>query len=415
MDSIKNKVELVAPAGDLERLSAAFDFGADAVYLGGKQFSLRAQSDNFTYDELKAAALKAHFSGKKIYIALNIYPYDSDFEKIHDFVEYLTSIFVDGVIVSDIGLISYLRNKFPKLNIHVSTQANITNSQSARMYSDLGVKRIVLARELSLSQIRYIRDSLPDTVKLEAFVHGAMCMAYSGRCMLSAFMTGRSANRGECTQSCRWEYDISECSRDEHFAVSEDSKGTYVFSSRDLNCISFLDKLRDAGVDAFKIEGRTKSVYYVANTVNAYRRAINILENSSTYKLNKKIVDELDKASNRGYTTGFYLGEPLIGSNELKNGYTFVAIAITDMPEGTLVEMRNKFAEGDTLEVLSPFDDNFNRKIIVETITDDATNERLAVVKDVCRRVVLNNVHLHAGDILRRQPASKPVKKQAEQ
>lgn len=401
------RIELVAPAGDIEKMAFALSYGADAVYMSGRNFGLRAAADNFSYDELKAAALRTHLDCKKAYVALNIYPYDEDFNGIHEFIEYLLSIHIDGVIVSDLGLIEYIAKHFPKLNIHVSTQANVINSYTAKAYSELGVKRIVLGRELNLTRIKKIRDSIPGDMVLEAFVHGAMCLSYSGRCVLSGYFNGKSANRGECTQPCRWEYELVEKQRGEPLDIVEDSRGTYIMSSRDLNCLAFLPKLIDAGIEAFKIEGRTKSVYYVSNTVNVYRRALDAIQNGMPVP--HFLTSELKKTSNRGYTTGFYLDEPLVPAGKLVSGADFVATVIEDTQAGAIVEMRNRFMSGDILEILSPTD-SINDTFEVGVIEDEDGN-KITDVKDVKSRVILVGIHLRPFDILRKPITKKSSKK----
>lgn len=264
------KIELLAPAGDIDKLDFALEYGADAVYLSGKRLGMRAACKNFDYDDLKTASLAAHSRKKKFYVTLNIFPDDDDFAGVEEYVDYLQSIHADGLIVSDLGLIRYLSDTGNRIPVHVSTQANVTNSRTARVYADMGVKRIVLARELDLRQIRVIRDALPPEIELEAFVHGAMCVSYSGRCLLSSYLTGRSANRGECNQACRMVF-TPECGGDIEM-VQDD--GTFVFGGNDLNMIEHLREVADAGVTSFKIEGRMKSEYYVACVTNAYRHAL---------------------------------------------------------------------------------------------------------------------------------------------
>lgn len=391
-------LQLVAPAGDIEKMEFALNYGADAIYMSGQNFGLRAAADNFSYDELKAAALRTHIEGKKVFVALNIYPYDDDFCGIHEFIEYLLSIHIDGVIVSDLGLIEYVRKNFPKLNVHVSTQANVINSYTANAFAELGVKRIVLGRELNLTRIRKLRDSIPDEIALEAFVHGAMCLSYSGRCVLSGYFNSKSANRGECTQPCRWEYELVEKQRGEVLDISEDARGTYIMSSRDLNCLKFLPKMIDAGIEAFKIEGRTKSVYYVSNTVNVYRRAFDAI--LADAPVPNYLDAELLKTSNRGYTTGFYLDEPLLPAGKLISGSDFVATVIEDTPSGAIVEMRNRFKSGDKLEILSPSDALNDTFKVGKIMNEDG--EAITDVKDVKSRVILVGVHLSPFDILRK-------------
>ena len=268
-------IEILAPAGNMEKLKVAFNYGADACYLAGKKFGLRAFSDNFTLEELKDAVDYAHNLNKKVYVTINIVAHNSDFDGLDEYLLYLDTINVDGIIVSDIGIINLARNLTPNLDVHVSTQANITNKYTAKYFCDMGVKRLVLARELSLSEIKEIRDYIPADIELETFVHGAMCISYSGRCLLSNYLSGRDSNRGACIQACRFEYSICEKSRQgEHYEIQEDDRGTYILNSKDLCMIEHLKELIDNGVTSFKIEGRMKSPFYVASVVNVYRRAL---------------------------------------------------------------------------------------------------------------------------------------------
>ena len=295
-------MELLAPAGNFDKLITAVHFGADAVYFAGKMYGLRAFAGNFEDDEIVKAMEYLHQHGKKGYVTLNIVANDSDFKNIDQFLELLVRAKVDGVIVSDTGMIFYMRKNFSSLNVHVSTQANVNNCYSAKFYADMGVTRIVLARELSISQIKEISKAVGDKVELEAFVHGAMCISYSGRCLLSNYMTGRDSNRGACVQACRWNYTIREVNKSEEYPIEEDERGTYILNSKDLCMIKHLKELEDAGICSLKIEGRMKSDYYVASVVNAYRRALDNKNDLQTLET------ELEKTSHRRYTTGFYFG-----------------------------------------------------------------------------------------------------------
>ncbi len=279
------KLELLAPAGDMEKLETAFYFGADACYFAGKKYGLRAFSSNFDDDALKRYIEYAHNLGKKAYITVNIQAHNKDFDGLADYLKYLEMIGADAVIVSDAGILSLAKATVKNLEIHISTQANASNKYAAKFWADAGAKRIILARELSLNEIREIRDFLPDNIELEAFVHGAMCISYSGRCLLSNYFTGRDSNHGECVQACRWQYYITEVGRKDkgdEYEIQQDERGTYILNSKDLCMINYLDKMADAGVTSFKIEGRMKSAYYVANVVNAYRRALDALEKNAT-------------------------------------------------------------------------------------------------------------------------------------
>lgn len=394
-------MELLAPAGNFEKLVTAVHFGADAVYFSGKSFGLRAFAGNFSDEEIVEAMKYLHERGKKGYITLNIVANDEDFSsELDSYLKLLESAKVDGVIVSDLGLISYIRKYAPSLNVHVSTQANVNNTQSAKVYADMGATRIVLAREMSLKQIKVMHDKLGKNVELEAFVHGAMCISYSGRCLLSNYLTGRPSNRGACVQACRWKYYIREESREDEYTIEEDARGTYILNSKDMNMIEHLKEMEDAGVVSLKIEGRMKSVYYVATIVNAYRQAID-----NGYKVDRKLVEELNKASHRRYTTGFYLGatdKEFIEDSMPVQTHEFVAQVVDKFNGGIVVEMRNRFVEGEELEILSPDKTIFNKKIKMVGMTDE-NGEVVTDVKNVQQRVkILTDLPLQIGDILRR-------------
>ncbi len=390
-------MELLAPAGNFDKLITAVHFGADAVYFSGKNFGLRAFAGNFTDDEIEKAFEFLHKNNKKGYVTINILANDSDFETIDEYLNLLIKVKADGIIVSDLGLINYIRKNFPSINIHVSTQANITNSYSAKFLEELGVKRIVLARELNLEQIKNIHTNL-NNVELEVFIHGAMCISYSGRCLLSNYLTGRDSNRGACVQACRWKYFIREENRDDELPIEEDQRGTYILNSKDLCLIDYLEQLKQAGVESLKIEGRMKSDYYVASVVNAYRRAIDGYQDLNI------LHQELEKTSHRRYTTGFMFGsddkEYLEDSMPVQS-YIFVAKVIENSKNGRVkVEMRNRFKEGDILEILSP-SDNFLKNIKINNIVDDK-GEKINDVKLVQQIVEIDCPYdLSKGDILR--------------
>lgn len=373
--------ELLAPAGNLERLKIALTYGADAVYAAGKRFGLRAFADNFGKDELKEGIAYAHRRGKKVYVTLNVIPHNADLEGLDDYVRQLASIEVDALIVSDPGVLSIVREAAPQMEIHLSTQANNTNWRSARFWHDQGVKRVILARELSLDEIREIRQRVPDTLELEAFVHGAMCISYSGRCLLSNYLAGRDANRGECAQACRWKYYLMEEKRPGEFLpVVEDEKGTYIFNSKDLMMIEYIPELIQAGISSLKIEGRMKTSFYVATVVKAYRQAIDrYLENPEGYVFDPKLVEEISKASNREFTTGFYLKKPgpedhIYSSSRYVRKYEFVGLVLGYDYEKkeAIVEQRNRFFVGDILEIFSPLE--LNRTLRIEKILDQEGN-----------------------------------------
>lgn len=404
--------ELLAPSGDLSKLKTACYYGADAVYFGGG-FSLRAYAKNFTNDDIKAGLDYLHSQNKKGYITLNIFPRNADFEMIAESLIYLENINADGVIISDPGVLDLCKKVAPKLKIHLSTQANTLNKYSAKFWSDY-VERIILARELSLTEIKEIRDFIPDKCLLEAFVHGAMCISYSGRCLLSDYLTGRKSNRGECVQACRWEYKIREVSRSEDtcLTLQEDNRGSYILNSKDLNMIEHLDKLKDAGIEAFKIEGRMKTEYYVGTVVNAYRRALDIStlrgngHKCRKYSVPEELKNELYKTGHREYTTAYYLGENnntvCYSSANPVLEYDFIA-AVLGYENGCIkVEQRNRFKTGDSLEVLSP-DKNFNKQIKVEKIFDENGNE-VTDAKIVQQTLFIkSDIKLNQFDILRKK------------
>ena len=392
-------VELLAPAGTFLKLKTALKLGADAVYFAGKKFGLRAFAGNFEDDEIEKAVNYAHSLNKKVYITVNILAHEADFDGLKEYIEYLDKIGVDAVIVADVGIIKLIRDVAPNLDIHVSTQANVTNSYSAKFFQDMGVKRIVLARELSIEEIKKIHEVVPD-MELEAFVHGAMCISYSGRCLLSNYFTGRDSNRGACVQACRWEYTITEKSRQgQQFPIEEDERGTYILNSKDLCMIKHLKELEEAGICSFKIEGRMKSEYYVACTVNAYRRALNGEDVD---------ISELEKSSHRLFTTGFYFGEKdkeCFTSSSPVQTHEFMALVLEDAKDGYVkIEQRNRFKVGDTLEVLSP-DENFNKKIKVTEIKN-LKGELIDDAKKVQEVLYLRTeLALKEGDILRAEKA----------
>ena len=392
-------MELLAPAGNFDKLVTAVHFGADAVYFAGKMYGLRAFAGNFDDDEIVKAMEYLHERGKKGYITLNIVAKNSDFEHIDKFLRLLVEAKVDGVIVSDVGMIYYLRKNFPQLNVHVSTQANVNNIYSAKFFADMGVSRIVLARELNLNQIKEIASSLKGKVEIEAFVHGAMCISYSGRCLLSNYMSGRDSNRGACVQACRWGYTIREVNKTEEYPIEEDERGTYILNSKDLCMIKHLKELEKAGVCSLKIEGRMKSDYYVASVVNAYRRALD-----GGYDM-AKLEDELEKTSHRRYTTGFYFDsddkEFLETSMPIQTA-EFIAKVVENSQNGKVkVEMRNRFKIGDELEILSPTA-SFLKKIKIDSI-ENGKGEQIDDCKRVQEIVTINCPYdLKKGDILRK-------------
>lgn len=366
------RVELLAPAGDLEKLKMAITYGADAVYLGGESFGLRKASKNFTLEEIEKAVKIAHDLDKKVYVTLNIVPHDDDLIGLDEYVKELYRINVDAVIVSDPGVFNIVRNSANELPIHLSTQASITNFETIMFWYNLGIKRIVLARELTLDEIREISKKAPNDLELEVFVHGAMCMSYSGRCILSSYMTGRDANRGDCAQPCRYKYNVVEEKRPgEYFPIEEHEEGTFIFNSKDLCMIEHVDELIQSGIKSFKIEGRVKSSYYVATVVGAYRKAIDdYYKDPINYKFDERLLTELKKVSHRDFTTGFFYNEAktnaqVYTTNSYIRKYDFVGM-IKDYDENNkiaTIEQRNRINIGDTLEVFGPDREYFELEI----------------------------------------------------
>lgn len=353
--------ELLAPAGGMPQIMAALHFGADAVYGGMQRYGLRAFAGNFTEETLPQAVKLCHEKGKKLYLTLNIFPFDEDFQGLLSAARFALDCGVDAAIVSDIGAVLMLREELPGLPIHVSTQANTLNSRTASFWYSLGAQRVILAREMSLDQIAELRKNTPRKLELEAFVHGAACMAYSGRCMLSNFMTGRFANQGACAQPCRWRYHVVEEKRPgEYFPVCEDENGTYIFSAQDINAIALLPKLKNSGLSSLKIEGRMKTEYYVATVVSAYRRGLDALTQGEEpfYALLPELALELNKASHRPGNTGFFLGtpKPCGGAEGFTQSMEYVGKVTGSAKPGeeAMVELKNRFYVGDDLEVLTP-------------------------------------------------------------
>lgn len=347
------KPELLSPAGNLEKLQAAVRFGADAVYVGAGPYSLRTHQSAFSIQDLKTGIEFAHQHNVKLYLAMNIFAFDDDFAGMVEYLEQAVPLGIDAIIISDPGLLALVHKKYPQLKIHLSTQANTLNAEAVRFWQAQGVKRIVLGRELNLAQVKKIKEAVP-SMEIELFVHGAMCMSFSGRCLLSKFMTDRSANRGECSHPCRWQYQMKEKERpDEEFTIEEDQRGTYVMNSKDLCMIEHIPELIEAGVDSFKIEGRMKSVYYVALVTKVYRE---VIEGKRSVVEGKR---ELENVSHRHYCTGFYLGEDdreNQGEDATIRNYTFVGVVENhDVEKGELeIKARNYFKVGDELEVIDP-------------------------------------------------------------
>lgn len=364
------KPELLAPAGNLEKLKMALMYGADAVYMGGKAFGLRAFSDNFEDIELKQGINFAHSLGKKAYITINIFPHNEDLPDLPDYIKSVVAMGADAIIVSDLGVFRIAREVAPTLPVHISTQANSVNWSTVKFWQELGASRVVLARELSLDDIKLIRDKVD--IELEAFIHGAMCISYSGRCLISNYLTGRDANRGQCAQPCRWKYHLVEESRPGvYLPVTEDERGTYIFNSKDLCLINHLPELIDSGLNSFKIEGRMKSVHYVATVVKVYREAIDSYCTSpDTFHIKQEWLDELQKVSHREYTTGFYFNktnenDQIYTSSSYTQTHDFIGLVKEYNRETRMavVEQRNNMKVGEEIEITQPGEEPFIQKI----------------------------------------------------
>lgn len=397
-------IELLSPAGNRERLEYALAYGADAVYMAGSRYSLRAFADNFEPDELKNALELVHSKGKKAYITVNIYAHNSDIDGMEDYFRFLYDIGADAVLVSDLGVLEAAKKGAPELPVHISTQANVTNYAAARFFCNAGAERIVLARELSIEEIALIHQKVPQA-ELEAFVHGAACISYSGRCLLSDYLTGRSANQGKCAQPCRWGYELVPQGRTDSFPITQDERGTYILNSKDLCMIDHLGELADAGVTSFKIEGRMKTAYYTAAVTNAYRRATDRLE--AGLKPDPTLKEELAKAANREFTTGFYFGPVQQGqryeSSKCRQSHEFSAVVLSSNGEYLTLEQRNRFRVGDVLEVLSPEPSRCGRKFTVESIISSQGCSVQAAPNPQERVKVPCTLRLEYMDILRRK------------
>lgn len=378
------KVELLIPAGSLEVLRVAVDYGADAVYIGGEAFGLRARADNFTIEEMAEGAKYCHERNARLYIAVNIFAHNDDLDKIRLYFEDLKSVNADALIISDPAVFMLAKELLPDMEIHVSTQANNTNYGIYQFWYKQGAKRVVSARELSLKEIREIRENIPEDMEIESFVHGAMCISYSGRCLLSHFLTGRDANQGACTHPCRWKYSVVEEKRPgEYFPVDEDERGTYIFNSKDLCMIEHIPELIDAGIDSFKIEGRMKTALYVATAARTYRNAIDdYVKSPALYQSRLEYYrEEIGKCTYRQYTTGFYFGRTdsdsqIYDNNDYVKSYTYIGnVEGTDDRGYVRFIQRNKFLVGDTLEAM--MFDGTNEILTVKGIW----NEKLEAVE----------------------------------
>ncbi|KYO65860.1 peptidase U32 family protein [Thermovenabulum gondwanense] len=376
--------ELLAPAGNLEKLKYAIYYGADAVYAGGKDFSLRAKADNFTLEELEEGIIFAHEKGKKVYVAINIFPHNEDIENLTSFIKNIAKMGADAFIISDPGVLMLVKELAPDIKIHLSTQANSTNWKSCLFWHNMGVNRIILARELSLREIKEIRERVPETLELEIFVHGSMCISYSGRCLLSNYLTFRDANRGECAHPCRYKYFLVEEKRPgQYFPIFEDERGTYILNSKDLCMLDKIPEILDVKIDSLKIEGRMKSLHYVAQITKLYREALDIaVKNPDGFVFKDVWKRELLKITHREYTHGFYFGKPdvnaqIYSTSSYINEYEFVGL-VKDYDEKTkkaIIEQRNPVKLGDEVEILSP--DRESYSFVINKMWDVEGNEIL--------------------------------------
>ncbi|RVU55228.1 peptidase U32 family protein [Anaerosphaera multitolerans] len=376
------KIELLAPAGDLNKLKTAIDYGADAVYLGGESFGLRKASKNFSMDEIEEGILYAHSRGKKVHVTLNIIPHNKDIIGVEDYVRKLYDIGVDALIVADPGMFMKVKETCPEMDIHISTQGSVTNTSTVQFWSKMGAKRVVLARELSLDEIKSIINDTKGTIEIETFGHGAMCMSYSGRCLLSNYMTGRDANMGDCAQPCRYKYYLVEEKRPgEYFPIEEHEEGTFIMNSKDLCIIEHLDELIKAGIQSLKIEGRVKSEYYLATVIRSYRMAIDdYYKNPGEYKFNPYLMEEIKKVSHRDFTTGFYFGKAnedsqVYKTNSYIRGYDFVGLVLDYDPKSKIatVEQRNRIFKDELVEIFGPSIEHFEQKLYY--MVDDEGND----------------------------------------
>ncbi len=390
------KPELLSPAGNLEAVKTAIRFGADAVYIGGEFLQLRARSAGFSLENMQQAASIVHSAGKRLYVTVNALAHSNELNEVKNYAVKLKEIGADAAIVSDLGVLDVMHKACPQLELHISTQASCQNYASALAYYHHGAKRIVLAREMNLEDIREMKSNIPEDLELEAFVHGAMCMAVSGRCILSSALLGRSANRGSCAQPCRWNYYLVEETRPNQYLPIEEDGATSILSSRDLNCIAFLDELQNAGVRSFKIEGRMKTEYYVAVVTNAYRHAI---DHSASID---QLQHELETISHRPYTSGFYYNE--LPSDHFNKGnyiqeYSFCGIVKSVENGYAIIEQRNRFSVGDTLEVISP--SSLGSSLYVDAIINSSgcSVNSATLVQELVR--VPANTNLFPGDFLR--------------
>lgn len=402
--------ELLVPASSLEVLKVAVIYGADAVYIGGEVFGLRAKAKNFTLDEMREGVEFAHAHDVKVYVTANILAHNYDLEGVREYFEELKKVGPDALIISDPGIFTIAKEVLPDMELHVSTQANNTNYATYLFSQKQGAKRVVSARELSLAEIKEIREHIPDDLEIETFVHGAMCISYSGRCLLSNYFTGRDANQGACTHPCRWKYAVVEESRPgEYLPVYENERGTYIFNSKDLCMIEHVPELIDAGIDSFKIEGRMKTALYVATVARTYRKAIDdYLESPEKYRENMPwYLDQISNCTYRQFTTGFFFGKPseeaqIYDSNTYVKEYTYLGL-ISERNEAGLyaIEQRNKFSVGETIEIMKPNGDNIN--VTVKQIVDEDGKQQMSAPHPKQKLWVDLGCELTTYDILRRK------------
>lgn len=402
-----NKPELLIPAGSLEVLRTAVNYGADAVYIGGDMFSLRAKAKNFTEEEMKEGIEYAHSKGVKVYVTANIFAHNNDLEEAADYFEKMAIIKPDALIISDPGMFRFARKYCPEVDVHISTQANNTNYETYLFWYDLGVRRVVNARELSLAEIADIRTHIPEDMEIESFIHGAMCISYSGRCLLSNYFTGRDANQGACTHPCRWKYAVVEEQRPgQYLPVYENDRGTYIFNSKDLCMIEHIPEMVNAGINSFKIEGRMKTALYVACVARTYRKAIDdYLESEEKYRANMEwYISEISKCTYRQFTTGFYFGKPseesqIYDSNTYVNEYVYLGMINDIDSEFAYIEQKNKFLKGDVIEIMKPDGRNIETK--VERIVDEEGNDMESCPHPQQKLALKLTVMPEWGDILR--------------
>ncbi|MGG2467048.1 peptidase U32 family protein [Paraclostridium bifermentans] len=367
------RIELLAPAGDLERLKTAFIYGADAVYIGGEIFGMRSAAKNFNKEDMAEGVKFAHERGKQVFVTVNIIPRNEEFEQLEAYLKELEEIGVDAVIVSDPGVFSVVKKVVPNMEIHISTQASTTNAASATFWYNQGAKRVVMARELSFEEIKEIRDNSPEGMDIEAFIHGAMCMSYSGKCVISNYTTGRDANRGACAQSCRWKYTlVEEQENGDYEKVLDNVDAEFFFNTKDMCMINYIPQIIESGINSFKIEGRMKTAYYVATTVRAYRMAIDeYIKNPENWKFNPMWLEELKKGSHRHFSEGFYLGKTSTRDQNYESAsyvrnYDFIGVVRGHEEESGLVivEQRNRMFVGDEIEIIGPYKETMYGKIL---------------------------------------------------